>query len=108
MSFQAALASNQVWPAEISQSEKRWIFHVIYMKDPGIGGSQAFMREKIELIFLTIGDTPINVYIERKLRVSRFWKFKNFSFFDAFLYPKRYLSENMGFWVFEVGIQIFS
>ena len=81
---------------------------MVHVKDTGIGGSQAFMQEKNERIFLTIGDMPINVHIERKLRVSRFWKFKNFSFFDAFLYPKRYLSENMGFGVFEVGIQIFS
>ena len=43
-----------------------------HMKDPGIGGSQAFMREKNERIFLTIGDTPINVHIERKLKISRF------------------------------------
>ena len=84
------------------------ISHFAYMKDPAEGREQAIGRNINAYIFLAIGDTPINVYIERKLRVSRFWKFKIFSFFDAFLYPKRYLSENMGFWVFEVGIQIFS
>ena len=80
----------------------------LHVKDPAKGPEQAIGRNINAYIFLTIGDTSINVYNERKLRVSRFWKFKNFSFFDAFLYPKRYLNENMGFWGFEVGIQIFS
>ena len=44
----------------------------VHMKDPAKGGSQAIGRNTNKHNFLPIGDTPINVYIERKLRVSRF------------------------------------
>ena len=78
-----------------------------HMKDPAKGQEQAIDRNKSAHIFLPIRDTPRNVYIERKLRISRFRKNKIFLIFDAFLHPKRYLSKNVGFWVFEVGTQNF-
>ena len=59
------------------------------MKDPAKGQEQAIGRNTNAYNFLPIGDTPINVYIERKLRLWRFQKFQNFWIFDAFLYPKR-------------------
>ena len=60
-----------------------------YMKDPAKGQDQAIGGNSNAYIFLPIGDTPINVYIERKLRLWRFQKFKNLWIFYAFLYPKR-------------------
>ena len=38
------------------------------MKDPAKGQDQAIGGNTNAYIFLPIGDTPINVYIERKLR----------------------------------------
>ena len=54
------------------------------MKDPAKGREQAIGRNINAYIFLTIGDTPINVHIERKLKISRFWKCKKFWFFMLF------------------------
>ena len=59
------------------------------MKDPAKGQEQAISGNTNAYIFLPIRDTPINVNIERKLRLWRFHKFQNFGIFDAFLYPKR-------------------
>ena len=59
------------------------------MKDTAKGQDQAIGGNSNAYIFLPIGDTPINVYIERKLRLWRFQKYHNFWIFDAFLYPKR-------------------
>ena len=59
------------------------------MKDPAKGREQAINGNTNAYILLPITDTPIHVYIARKLRLWRFQKFQNFWIFDPFLYPKR-------------------
>ena len=41
--------------------------------------------------FFWVRNLPNNVYIERKLKIWRIQKFKNFLIFSAFLHPKRYI-----------------
>ena len=42
--------------------------HAAHVKDPAKGQDQAIGGNTNAYIFLPIGDTPMNVYIERKLR----------------------------------------
>ena len=42
--------------------------YIVYVKDPAKGQDQAIGVNTNAYNFLPIGDTPINVYIERKLR----------------------------------------
>ena len=55
-----------------------------HMKDPAKGQDQATGGNSNAYIFLPIGDTSINVHIERKLRPWRFQKFKIFGFLMLF------------------------
>ena len=68
------------FPQESSRHFKFW-YHV---KDPAKGQEQAIDRNISAHIFLPIRDTPRNVYIERKLRISRFRKNKFFWFLMLF------------------------
>ena len=67
------------------------------MMQSSIGRSDWFDWTSKCHIFFSTENNPNNVHIEKKLRLWRFWKFKNFYHFSAFLHPKRYLKVYMVF-----------